>query len=593
MPWIKTVFLILLGFSGLFALVAAESPSPPTSSADTSRLDREWATIQRRRPGMDVRGVFGFILTAAANNWKPEAIGDALALCESMEDRDPTSPTYGNFRWYWRDNQPNDLNAVEFSMQSASLTWLLYRDRLTPEARARLKGMLSVAFEGMRRHPVPVKYTNIFVMRLVNCALIGPAIERPDITAQARAWLGQWRAYTRSYGIHEYNSPTYYAVDLASLGALLRYTQDADFRAAAEAALRLLWTDIAANYFPPHAGVSGAHSRDYDFLTGHGGLEAQLAWAGLLPRAETRPGSTLNELTRWDPPASLIQAAQLTPRSLFQRWGEDSGQDATNYIGRYFALGSAGSSYEKQDRVLALVLEGDPRTPIVSFDLDDRNHPYGTEKVATSGGHSKPIHLVPFVASVQRGAEVLLVASFDPTRKDERWPGAYANVRSNLILPGDAELTRGESDGRVLFLRRGQAAAAIAYLLANDDQGKAVAPELIRDGLEFNAQRFSCLQAEGTPRSRIDVIVWIRATEGVDDEGFKAFQSSCLTAISAARTTVDSDRLSAQIPGLHGLLRIVVNPLTRTRLTLEGADSDLRKGVLNLNGVDEGKAILP
>jgi hypothetical protein len=41
----------------------------------------------------------------------------------------------------------------------------------------------------------------------------------------------------------------------------------------ADALLRLLWTDIAVNWFPASERLGGAYSRTYDYLSGQGALD--------------------------------------------------------------------------------------------------------------------------------------------------------------------------------------------------------------------------------------------------------------------------------------------------------------------------------
>jgi hypothetical protein len=94
---------------------------------EARRLERRWAQIEKTPPNLGVRELFAFALDAAALGWQPERITKALALAEQMQDRDEKSRTFGNFRWYWRAERPEDLNAVEFSMQQGVLAWKLHK----------------------------------------------------------------------------------------------------------------------------------------------------------------------------------------------------------------------------------------------------------------------------------------------------------------------------------------------------------------------------------------------------------------------------------------------------------------------------------
>lgn len=589
------------------AAVASETPPsyPPLPSEATRQFDRAWARMQRHEPGLEVRAVYNFLLTVAARGWRPEKLSDVIDLAESLHDRDPASPTYGNYRWYWRDPAPNDLNAVEFSMQAAGLAWLLYRDRLPDSAREKLRAALLLGSEGMLRQRVDVSYTNIFLMRLANCILIGEAAGRPDLVQRGRAWLDEWFAYTRTCGIHEFSSPTYYGVDVADLGALARYAREPAVRAQAEAALRLFWTDIAANWFAPCQGIAGAHSRDYGFLTGHGYLDQHLLrahWIDGDPGGESRP--VLDDLTHWDPPPELRAAVGEPPRRVAQQWGRNAWERATHYVGRHFSLGTAGAGYGPQDKILALTLAGGPKMPIVNFSLDHRRDPYGQEKTLMSDGHLKLTHLVPFAASVQCGPEALLLAAYDPAGKGK--PASYAGVWATVVLPtavklwtGDrllepnaASIERPVAAGTPIFLRYQDTAAMIRFVLALDDVGQPAKLVLAREGDTLGAQRLAAVLAEGRPRARVMVALWVRAAENLDDDGFASFRQACLQANQGALPRIAGDRLDVSVPGLVAPLHIAVDLRSGKRLAIEGADPAMEAGILNVNGRDLGGVLL-
>jgi hypothetical protein len=604
------VCLAIVFFAPRLVAQPASADYPPLNAKATADFDRTWVRFQKRKPDSGSRDIYTFFLNAVALNWRPEKWSAVIDLAEELHDRDPDSPTYGNYRWYWRDPHPNDRNAVEFCMQTASLAWVLYRDRLPADARAKLAAALALGSEGMLRHKVDVSYTNIFLMRLANCILIGESTGRPDLGQRGRTWLDEWLAYTRANGIHEFSSPTYYGVDIEDLGALARCTQEPDVRIKAEAALRLFWTDIAANWFAPYAGIAGAHSRDYGFLTGHGMLDQQLFrahWLADNPGGESRP--VLDDLTSWDPPPDLRATVDDPPRRVSQQWGSHPGERATHYVGRNFSLGTAGESYGAQDKVLALTLAGGPQMPIVNFSLDYRGDPYGQAKIAEASGHMKLMHLVPFVASVQRGPETLLVAVYDPSSAinpaGKSQPMHYAGVAATFVLPATVELwdARGPlaadateqtlAGDDPLFLRYGDTAAMLCFVLARDDRGQPAKIILVRDGLAVGAQRLTAVLASGTPRGRVTAAVWVRAIEGLaDDAAFATFRHACLEAVSHSATTVDGDRLDVAVPGLSAPLKLSVDLRKKQRLAVEGADPAMEHGILNVNGRDLGTPCL-
>ena len=98
-----------------------------------------------------------------------------LDVAAELQDRNPESRSYGNFRWYVRDGFVMDYNAVDFCMQAGSLIARDYRDRLTPGQRAKFDKLCELAIKGSLSHCVRSSYTNIALMNAVNLVLLGEA----------------------------------------------------------------------------------------------------------------------------------------------------------------------------------------------------------------------------------------------------------------------------------------------------------------------------------------------------------------------------------------------------------------------------------
>ncbi|MCX7010372.1 MAG: hypothetical protein NTY53_24555 [Kiritimatiellaeota bacterium] len=307
---------LTLALGCLMLGAAAKEPADPRA-AD---LEKRWRALREPKARSSTRELFEFTLEATAQNWHPERVEHALELAEQKQDRDPKSKTYGNFAWYWEDPKPIDLNAAEFAMQRATLTWILYHDRLSPKAQEILQRLIQFSVEGMQRHKVSVDYTNIFVMKTWNCIALGENTGRPELARAGYAMLDEWLRRTRQIGVHEYLSPTYYAVDFECLGAIARHAKHPAARAKAALALEYLWTDVAANWFTPAARLGGAHSRDYDYLPGHGMLDqwvARVGWTAV-ERAARASYSTLRRASSAS--AGANRRARAVPNGSGTRW---------------------------------------------------------------------------------------------------------------------------------------------------------------------------------------------------------------------------------------------------------------------------------
>ena len=79
----------------------------------------------------------------------------------------------------------------------------------------------------------------------------GEAIGDSDYVDRGHQRLEDWLAFTAASGApHEYNSPTYMAVDLARLAVLAEETEDPDIALKARIGEELLWLHVAAHYHP-------------------------------------------------------------------------------------------------------------------------------------------------------------------------------------------------------------------------------------------------------------------------------------------------------------------------------------------------------
>lgn len=528
-------FHILPGLVMALLGISATGAGPGVSPAE-KELERVWRKIDAHPADQGARELFGFALEAAAAGGHPERVESALVQAAELQDRDPASKTRGNFRWYRNQPKPRDLNAVEFCMQQAVLLWNLHRNALTPAARTTLEELLRQGIAGMRSQKVDVSYTNIFLMKTWNCVAIGEALGDTELAALGTRLLDEWLAYTRANGIHEFLSPTYSGVDCDSLALLNRFAGSPDVRQKAATALRLIQAQSAANWFAPAQRLGGAHSRDYDYLTGHGAFDSHLADWGWLQRKEP----VLHEfadLVRWVP--ETPSAPLPVPRFVWQRWGDTPGACAATYVGRNFCLGSAGAAYNSDDKMLTIQFPGDPGTVMGNFVMDGRGDPYGHNKEPDGNGHPKALHLMPFIASVQDGADVLFAASFDPQQKiNKRSPAPVHLLAANLVLPAEAEVWSGEArvtvpaggsvalaDDRPVFIRVRDVVVALRVLAATDCRGRPVAARYIADGADLHAARIAWGQSEGPATGEAHVVFWLRAAENLDDAAFAGLRA--------------------------------------------------------------------
>jgi hypothetical protein len=585
--------------------VEAAAASPPTEAA--AELAAQNEILRSREASLGIRGVVRFALEAAGNGWNPTAVEEALRVARSMQDTTAGSDHFGNFRWRLGDASVTDPNAVEFATQLTSLLRLAHAASLTPDSRDLLDAIHRDALVAIRRHDVKPGYTNIHLMQTWNLLALGRAGDADAEQAGRAAW-GDWLAHTARHGITEYSSPTYYGTDLDSLGLIAGHADDDGIRREAAAALTLVWTTIAADWFEPAKRLAGPHSRDYDYLFGHGYLDEHLhaaGWlespprsdpAGWLPRAPRDHLHVFRDACRCGPPAHLHDTlARRTPRFVVQRFIAEPWARSTNYIGETLAIGVAGECRGPEDKSLAIHLPGGPATANVTLVLDGRDDPYGRRKEPVGhGGQSKAHHLRTFLVSSQRGPRITAAWMFDPAvpafKAD---PEDLSCLRAHLIMPADAEVWTSDErliDGAVLpgdatiFIRRQQAVVGVRSLLAATDGSAPRNFRLRVDAAKIGGQRLTAMLQDARPRGRSIVALDIEAREDRDDEQFAAFRREFVARPVKAVLTGDRLRIDGALPleaDLAARRRIACEPLL--------SPTDL----LLVDGVEIGRPLLP
>jgi len=599
----------------LLALILIGAMTNATASAQTwaadpalgvKDLEEMWAVVGDPSRTMGVRGLFRFALEATGLGWHPERVEVALARARSMQDLDPTSKTRGNFKWNSSQNGVVDLNAVEFSSQLMGYLRVVQNAQLSLKARAQLDEMMTDAIQGLRSHVVKIDYTNIFVMKAWGLISLGEALGRADVAEDGYQRFNAWVDYTTRYGIGEYGAVVYYGIDLDSLALLARFAGRADTRAKAQKAIQHVWTDLAANWWAPGDRMGGTNARTYDYIYGHGYTEAHTWTAGWLRERPELEGAgwvtgvrynlaTLRDAVMWRPAADVTDAirAQL-PRTVVQSWGELPEQRAVNWIGRHVSLASSGMARSRDERTLVANLGDSPAVPQLTLFMEGRRDPYGYKKQV--GG--KSLHLMPFIGTVQRGAEVLQVLSDDPLKTDSRnKPGDLVNFVTHFTVPALAEVWSG--DMRVqpgtqakpmrlaldapVFVRLGDAVIGLRLILATTTSGEPAALDFIEDTPGGVARRLTLTHSEKEPQGRATVVVWLRAAEGVKEGLDTADFAPWRKMFSAARAeaSISGDLVVAEVAGAAGALRIEADVVKNERRVLAGGEP---AALLSVNG---------
>jgi hypothetical protein len=568
--------------------------------------ERFWRSCSNPPPELSSRTLFAYALALCEAKQHPERLDRLFELAAEMQDRDPKSRGYGNFRWYRRDASVLDANAVDFCMRGGSLMWLKHRAFVPTAARARLRELLELGTTGCLKHKVPESYSNIAIMNAGDLILLGEALGNTNAAAEGYARIDRVFSYAREAGIHEFDSPTYSGVDLDGLGMIEAFCRRESGRAQTRALLELIWTDIAASWFEPAQRLAGAQSRTYDFLHGHGYLDVQLVLQGWLSGPLPRDTEVIYAAEGdWKPPQALQQFKQQFPRLVRQTWGRDAWQFRTHYLLPDITLSCSASSYGgRMDMPLTVDLPGDRQSVRCYFVADGRDDPFGLNKIA-AGPHQKAFHLNPLWLAAQREVDALGLAVY----RSKDIPTNTVTLKSSFVLPmavdsiriGDRKVQFEKSmafretvkPGEVVSVRQGAAVLALRIPWCRGLDNSLANVALVYDGNTAGAATLTVehgTPVSGKPGGELSpaAAFWVRVGTGLSDgDRF----GSWLAQFTKARVEVDpqGDQVRIQAEGLAGPVGVRLHGAGESAADLTPPPARV---VLEVNGRDIGAKLL-
>ncbi len=566
--------------------------------------DKVWRSLDKPPVGLGVREVFMAGLAYCEGHTNLDRLERLFETAAQMQDTNANSRGYGNFRWSWGHEGVYDYNAVDFSMQTAAMLWSQHQGIMPGAAKARLRGLIGLGIEGLRRHRVAETYSNIALMNAGDLILLGEALGDTQAAEEGyarldRVLLGMWES-----GIHEYDSPTYYGVDLEDLELLEAFCQRERGRAQARMLLEYYWTDIALNWFPAAQKLAGTHSRDYDYLRGLGMLDEHLLADGWLEsRHEADGRDLLATYCRWPRPERLLRLARTKfPRYVEQVWGFEACQGRIHYLCRDVTLSASGAAYGgRMDLPLTADLPGDRERTRCYFIPDGRHDPYGKAKINESKAHSKALHLNPLWTAVQRKSDALgLVVYREADSTDasleSHWvmpleaDGFWVNETAIRFSAGHAAEWPVRVDEPVV-LRQGTAAVGVRVPWARGLDGKPASMSLVYDGNPYGAVRLTVNHHAGRS-SRVAgtnaaAVFWVRIGSSLDEGAFQTWKKDFALARSEVRAT--SSGIEATAAGAEGPLSVAAANPFRMPSKL---NPPYRRMLLALDGDDIGRKLL-
>ena len=467
----------------------------------------------------------------------------------------------GVLPWNLPGSEPvHDENAIEFGTQSWGPLLLSYGDKLSEPLRSGLISHGRAALKELARHNPLVSYTNIYLMNAVNTLLIAQALNEQQYVNVAHEKLKVWWDYTMANGLHEFDSPTYYAVDLDALILGYKFANNSADRDFFKKALDFFWTDIAANTLGGR--LIGPHSRDYDFIgSGDPEIAVYLAAEGL---ASLNAKADLNQqrvyaLLNFTPggyrvPKEILSLAAQPQRWITSRWGDQTGQTRFVWVSQNTTIGSiGGGDYCPHDKLFTIDLpHAEGRHINICFIPSVNDNPYG-DMFRDKYGHLQRRH--PPLCPVMVQWQGWVLGSLDIDTSHDQDATAFS---TSLIMPADAnEITLDDYlfQGAVtrvrqtpmLAVRAGDACAVVRILQADT----VAPPYLVQDaeGLRKGVVRLVFPQNVASRHCRI---LFLARAGKCGANGLKSFADE----VARARVKIDqignSLRAAAEI-GNHRL----------------------------------------
>ncbi|MEU7004976.1 hypothetical protein [Nonomuraea sp. NPDC046570] len=327
------------------------SPNAVTGQAHLVRETAWYAVglLSRSRTGDEERAVAALAAVLAQQYDAPGT--SHHGTWRRVADEPEPAPDAGRDRDY-------DPNWREFVGSALLLLLHGFEPRLPGELVGRIDHALRLAAEGALARAVAPEYTNIALMGAylfdaVGCRLGVPALRAAgeDLARRVHQLWAETRTFT------EFNSPTYYGVDLFALVLWRRCAPSPVLRQLGAQMEEHLWREIAARYHPALQNLAGPFDRAYGMdmrryvaltglwirlATGKGGTPLPAAGTPRVEHAHDWCFATCFALLGAEPPADA--AAQLSafrdPRLVTTRIAGSPPRTATTWLGERHCVGA-------------------------------------------------------------------------------------------------------------------------------------------------------------------------------------------------------------------------------------------------------------
>jgi hypothetical protein len=162
----------------------------------------------------------------------------------------------------WRDYDPNWR---EFNITALALALLEFVDQLPESLVEKIEAATQKAVAGARARGLSASYTNIALMHAFMLCFAGKRFNEPTWFAEGEQMAREvYRLFKHHDAFSEYNSPTYYGVDMYALALWRSYPELSPLLAQIGSAMEaLLWQEVAQFYHADLQNLAGPYDRSY------------------------------------------------------------------------------------------------------------------------------------------------------------------------------------------------------------------------------------------------------------------------------------------------------------------------------------------
>jgi hypothetical protein len=225
-----------------------------------------------------------------------ERAAECLNAVLKQQFLDQATPWYGTFRRTPEEPDPSgeasvmwtnyDPNWRVFIGTTFELILIEYPERIPADLAIKMYKAIDTVIAGEKKQErLKPSYSNIALMYGALWDFAATHDNNAEWKKQSAAWTREVaRLYHLYNAFDEYNSPTYYGVDLFGLALWRSYGSTAEMREAGSNIEAHLWNDIADFYHPGLRNLAGPYDRSYGM-----DMETYVAYAGLWIRSLLSP----------------------------------------------------------------------------------------------------------------------------------------------------------------------------------------------------------------------------------------------------------------------------------------------------------------